>query len=115
MRLRAAALVGFLLLVPVAAGSTPAARIAFTQASGNGTVAAVYDADGSNGAPVGLGDSPSWSPDGTQLAVAYRAQISDPADIAVVNAGGTLIRRLTTDAGQVTNTSPEWSPRGDVI
>src|SRR5438874_468825 len=99
MRLRAAALVGFLLLVPVAAGSTPAARVAFTQQNGNGYVAALYDADGTNGAPAALGDSPSWSPDGTELAVAYRAQSSDSADIAVVNAGGTLIRRITTDAG----------------
>jgi len=99
----------FLLLVPAAAGSTPAVRVAVTQANGNGTVVATYDADGTGGAAVTLGDSPSWSPDGTQLAVAYRAQTNDPADIAVG-------RRLTSDAGtQASNTSPEWSPRGDQI
>ena len=115
MRVRAAALVGFLLLSPVAAGSTPAARIAFTQANGTGNVVALYDADATNGAAVIPGDSPSWSPDGSQLVVADRLQAADPADIAVVSPDGSLIRRLTTDSTQVSNTSPEWSPRGDRI
>ncbi len=114
MRRRVALLA--LLLVPAAGGATPTARIVFTQVNGAGTVVATYDADGSGGRALALGDSPSWSPDGTQVALAYRAVSADPADIAVVSADGSTLRKLTSDAGAgVSNTSPQWSPQDDWI
>ena len=56
--------------------------------------------------------SPSWSPDGTQLA--FDAGDSTDTDIYIMNADGTNQIVLTTDS-DTRQFSPEWSPSGDVI
>lgn len=55
--------------------------------------------------------SPSWSPDGTEIA--FRRRADGNSDIYVMNADGTDVRRLTTDPGF--DGDPAWSPDGSEI
>jgi Tol biopolymer transport system component len=56
-------------------------------------------------------NSPTWSPDGLQLAVASSARGN--LDIWRINADGTEPQRLTDNTG--VDTQPAWSPQGDVV
>jgi TolB protein len=51
-------------------------------------------------------DEPTWSPDGTMLAVSYWN--GDSVDIAVMNSDGTGFTRLTTNADD--DFHPAWGP-----
>ena len=58
---------------------------------------------------------PAWSPDGTKLAfVSTRGGNGTTADIYVMNADGTGVKRLT-NTPQVNETEPSWSPDGEEI
>ena len=77
------------------------------------------NADGSNEArltaSVAPDRSPSWSPDGTQIAfVTYPDGSSESnSEIHVMNADGTGQTRLTTN--MVSDGQPTWSPDGSRI
>src|SRR5258708_3967156 len=51
------------------------------------------------------GTSPTWSPSGTQIALAA-------SGIAIINADGRGLRRLTRDSGSTADMSPSWSAEG---
>lgn len=57
--------------------------------------------------------SPAWSPDGKKIAFALTDKPGDLSNtqIHVVNAGGTGLKKLTSDTGQ--NNGPKWSPDGE--
>ena len=71
------------------------------------------NADGSN--PTLLtqnGNAPAWSPDGAKIAFdSFRSGLR--ADVYVMNADGTDVRRLTTDPAD--DVHPAWSPDGTRI
>jgi Tol biopolymer transport system component len=54
--------------------------------------------------------SPSWSPDGTQIA--FERELGDQQDVYVMDANGKNVRRLTTNGR---SGEPSWSPSGDRI
>ena len=57
--------------------------------------------------------SPAWSSDGSKLAFVSG---TGTAEIFIVNANGTGLKRLTNDAGaNITDNSPTWSPDGQKI
>ncbi len=56
--------------------------------------------------------SPSWSPDGKQIAFSIQEE-DGMVDIAVINRDGTGYRRLTHDAG--TDLAPVWSTDGQQV
>lgn len=55
--------------------------------------------------------SPTWSPDGTQLA--FSAQTNGNFEIYLINADGTKLRRLTDNGSD--DLDPAWSPDGRSI
>lgn len=55
--------------------------------------------------------SPSWSPDGGQIAFASN-RAGTPSDIFVMRSDGSNVQRLTTSGG---NGDPAWSPDGKYI
>ena len=59
---------------------------------------------------AGREDSPSFSPDGGQIAFSWRAETGDNADIYVTMVGSSETRRLTTDSAS--DEFPSWSPDG---
>lgn len=62
--------------------------------------------------PTGIqGDSPRWSPDGTQIV--FVCSCDGDSDIYVVKADGTGLRQLTDAPG--IDVSPRWSPDGTRI
>ena len=61
----------------------------------------------------GLETSPTFSPDGTQVAFSWNGEREDNYDIYVKTIGSSEVRRLTTDPAAETN--PVWSPDGKEI
>jgi Tol biopolymer transport system component len=119
-------------------------RIAFSAAGSNASVTGIYvmDADGLNAqrltdpndpAQCSQGSSasdfaPDWSPDGTKIVFEHRIHINDDggvdcgldgwgyiAQIFVVNADGTGLRRLRSTTSMEGETGPTWSPDGRFI
>jgi Tol biopolymer transport system component len=73
----------------------------------------IVDLDGSD--PVDLTDGddfdPSWSPDGSS--VVFTRTVGGNADVYVIDADGSNLRRLTNDPAA--DRSPAWSPDGSKI
>ena len=61
----------------------------------------------------GLEMSPSFSPDGTQVAFSWNGEKEDNFDIYLKIVGSSEVRRLTTDSAPDVN--PAWSPDGRQI
>ncbi len=55
--------------------------------------------------------APSWSPDGTRIAFAYRASEQEKRDLYVIDSDGSGLHRLT-DTDDLSEEDPEWSPDG---
>jgi Tol biopolymer transport system component len=96
-------------------------RIAFTMLKGEGGgrwSLYVMDADGARvermPTPEGMDTFyTAWSPDGRRIAFGAKRNREEKADIYVIGADGTGLRRLTDDpAGDNT---PAWSPDGRLI
>jgi Tol biopolymer transport system component len=93
-------------------------KLAFSRYSGGRTTLFVMNANGSSPTAVPLPASvklawqPAWSPDGTTIA--FTCDLSGGnQDICLVNADGTNLRRLTSDAGN--DVRPAWKPDGTQI
>jgi len=63
--------------------------------------------------PFIFADSPSWSPDGTQIA--FSSNRDGDFEIYTMNVDGTGITQLTDSPGRIRNSAPEWSPDGTQI
>lgn len=61
----------------------------------------------------GLETSPTFSPDGTQVAFSWNGEREDNYDIYVMTVGSSGVRRLTSDPAA--ETIPVWSPDGKEI
>jgi hypothetical protein len=99
---------------PPAPGST---ELYVTNADGTGQLR-LTNSPGSEGGPTGLGiddndgeSIPSWSPDGTRIAIASNRDGN--WEIYVVNADGSGSQRLTNNSA--TDLRPRWSPDGTKI
>ena len=71
----------------------------------------VMNADGTNARSLGAGLSPSWSPNGRELA--FDAVVDRNYDVWVMRASGTARRRVTTNAAP--DYFATWSPDGGSI
>ncbi len=103
-------------LVTGAAFSADGRRLAYSRSEENGSSHLwVSDASGKNPRRItdgqSINSSPTWSPDGTQLA--FVSNRSGSPQIFVVAAAGGAPKRLTFQGNY--NQTPDWSPRGDVI
>lgn len=83
-----------------------------------GSDSEIFTIDPESGAQVarltaspGIDVSPTWSPDGGQIA--FVSERSGSPQIYVMSAGGGGARRVSFQGGQ--NTDPSWSPKGDRI
>jgi Tol biopolymer transport system component len=61
----------------------------------------------------GIAESPTFSPDGRQVAFSWNGKTQDNFDIYVTLVGSSEVRRLTNDP--LTDTLPRWSPDGRSI
>jgi len=61
---------------------------------------------------VVYGEDPAWSPDGNKIVYRGHDARMDNRGLYVINTDGSHARRLTDDSS---DTSPDWSPRGDQI
>lgn len=107
--------------------SPDGSQIAFTLKTGSTTDIYIVNADGSDLRqldPTDLGppkrnwawsrSDPAWSPDGTRIAFSSnRAGDRGGQDIYIVDADGSNLQRLTTDA--LWESGPSWSPDGALI
>jgi hypothetical protein len=98
------------------AWSPDGTRIAYV---GAGEAVAVVNPDGTGARrltfpPAGYVDeTPSWSPNGSQLVFARRQTFGNSPQLYVVDADGSNERQLTFDGGA--NRFPSWSPDGTQI
>jgi Tol biopolymer transport system component len=102
--------------------SPDGSKIAYVNSGGH---IVVMDANGSNPVDLTPGDHadvtygwPTWSPDGTKLAVEYRnqADATPEYDISVISSTvpGNTVTKLTAGTGE-DSTKPAWSPDGTKI
>jgi TolB protein len=90
--------------------------LALTQTVGSDSE--IFTIDAASGAAIarltsspGIDVSPTWSPDGSQIA--FVSERSGGPQIYIMNKDGSGAHRATFQGGQ--NTSPSWSPKGDRI
>jgi Tol biopolymer transport system component len=93
-------------------------RLVFTSGATFVTDGTIYlmDAEGSAPIAIGTGRGPDWSPDGSRIAFWRRGPcVSDicGADVFVMNADGSEVRRVTRSSGVGdAYSNPAWSPDG---
>jgi Tol biopolymer transport system component len=81
----------------------------------------IIAADGSGDRAITSGDSPSWSPDGRVLVFQSARIAGNGLDLYLINADGTLVRRVVTHPGEDTagnagnDFDPAWAPNTDTI
>ena len=92
-------------------------KIAFTsKRDGN---AEIYSMNADGSGQINLSNNPSadstpsWSPDGTEIAFGSYREDNNNKDVYVMNADGSNVRRLTTDSS--VDDQPDWSPDGTKI
>jgi TolB protein len=91
-------------------------RLAYAQASGEGTQIWVAAADGGGARQLTnteyfINSSPSWAPDGRRIA--FVSNRGGSPQIYIMTADGSEARRITFQGNY--NTTPSWSARGDLI
>ena len=100
------------------AWSPDGSRIAFTRREGETADIWLMDAAGGNTVRVtddpAADSEPTWSPDGARIAF-IRAHADGSSHLYVMNADGSGVERLTSEAGWGARWSPQWSPDGDRI
>jgi hypothetical protein len=95
-------------------------QLMFTARSGGVDALNIYlvDPDGSGLVQLtdddtGYNDSPSWSPDGSQVAYIYYEEYDKPGEMWLMDADGLNARSAITMTG--THVSPAWSPDGSMV
>ncbi|HEV8683269.1 MAG TPA: hypothetical protein VGS09_10950 [Actinomycetota bacterium] len=96
----------------------PAGKIAYTRLTVEGEKlnydVYVANADGSDVSPLITGPdaayAPTWSPDGTRMALIARAADATSLELRVINADGSGARSIIDGPPPVEDTAPAWSP-----
>ncbi|MFM8536310.1 MAG: TolB family protein [Acidimicrobiia bacterium] len=85
-------------------------RIAFDDVTNVWTIPAVGGTPLCVTTALGGGRDPSWSSDGTALAILAGLPGGTGGEVAIVTEAGTLLGRVTNDANE--DRAPAWSPNG---